>query len=142
MPSSSSSYPVDTIHFNTPFQSLHHTFGRLLNRVLVALFTSCHFLFGSVSNVFVVLLSVIRSNSSFHTSLLANCQYCESNPELQYSAVIPRSCAYRVSKHKFILLCLIRPLSRISQRWLSLSSHVCIITIEPLANVTSVKQRS
>lgn len=95
-----------------------------------------------LSNVFAVLQSVFRKNSSFHTNLFANCQYCESMPELQYSAVIPRSCAYRVSKHRFILLCLIKPLSRISHRWLSLSSHVCIITIDPLANVTSVKQRS
>lgn len=136
------SFCLSLRHAKTLPSTIHTQSSKWKSYRLSCIQSQSIFHFGSISNVFVVLLSVNRTNSSFHTNLLANCQYCESRPELQYSAVMPRSWAYRVSKHKFILVCLIKPLSRISQRWLSLSSHVCIITIDPLANVTSVKQRS
>lgn len=52
----------------------------------------------------------------FHERLFTNRQYCESKPELHSSAVIPRSCTYRVSKHTFDLICFNRPPSRNSHR--------------------------
>lgn len=78
----------------------------------------------------------------FHERLFTNRQYCESKPELHTSTVIPRSCTYRVSKHTFDLICFNRPPSRNSHRWFSLSSHIRIMTMDPLAYVTSVKHKS
>lgn len=77
-----------------------------------------------------------------HECLLTNRQYCVSSPELHNSAVIPRSCTFRVSRQTFDLMCLSNPPSRNSHRWFSLSSHIRITTIDPLAYESSVKQRS
>lgn len=77
-----------------------------------------------------------------HECLLTNRQYCESSPELHSSAVIPCSWTFRVSKHIFDLVCFNNPPSRNSHRWFSLSPHKRIITMDPLAYETNVKQRS
>lgn len=80
--------------------------------------------------------------ASTHECLSTNRQYCESSPELHNSAVIPRSWTFRVSKHIFDLVCFNNPPSRNCHRWFSPSSHNRIITMDPLAYETNVKQRS
>lgn len=88
------------------------------------------------------LLFILFLFMSIYENLLINFHLCESKPELQRSAVTPLSCTYLVSRHTFILLCFIRPPSRISHFWFSESSQKRITIIEPLANFTIVKHKS